>query len=202
MWRDEIIVAILIISFFLIPVVIQYFSPPIYPVSAELCKLHLEAMSDDDYILRLKKFCAETLNDSIDGLNYTQLLEWEHRHLKYSNETFKRRNRAIDILNVTRGEDGKALGRCGEFALLYYGLLVANNYTCRVVIDFSVKTDNRTAGDHVWNEVLIGGEWIHIDPTERIIDKPKMYVEEWNKNVNYVLAITSEEIVEVTDKYA
>jgi len=188
MWRDEIIVAILIISFFLIPVVIQYFSPPIYPVSAELCKLHLEAMSDDDYILRLKKFCAETLNDSIDGLNYTQLLEWEHRHLKYSNETFKRRNRAIDILNVTRGEDGKALGRCGEFALLYYGLLVANNYTCRVVI--------------VWNEVLIGGEWIHIDPTERIIDKPKMYVEEWNKNVNYVLAITSEEIVEVTDKYA
>ena len=201
MWRDEILIALLIIGIFLVPVIMTYLRP-IYPLQAELCKLRLEEISSKDYIMRLKKYCAETLKDPIDGLNYTELLEWEHHHLKYSEEIFARRNKPIDVLNITRGEDGKALGRCGEFANLYYGLLVANNYTARMIYDLSAKTDNRTAGDHVWNEVLIDGEWIHIDPTERIIDKPKMYVEEWNKNVNYVLAITSEEIVEVTDKYA
>lgn len=100
---------------------------------------------------------------------------------------------------------GYTVGRCGEFALLYNGLLLANGYRSRIVVDCSIKTDGRSAGDHVWNEVWMNnGTWIHVDPTERIINSPEMYSnpDRWDKNVNLVYAIEGNAIEDVTNRYA
>jgi transglutaminase-like putative cysteine protease len=71
------------------------------------------------------------------------------------------------------------------------------------MIDCStLQIKSRTAaGDHVWNEVLVDGEWIHVDPTEKKINQPLMYAQEWNKDVNTVYAIGRKEILEVTNAY-
>jgi transglutaminase-like putative cysteine protease len=97
----------------------------------------------------------------------------------------------------------QAKGRCGEFALLYNGLLLANNYESRIVIDCSElkEKSKKAAGDHVWNEILIDGAWMHVDPTERRVNQPLMYVLEWEKEVNLVYAIAEKEILDVTNKY-
>jgi len=99
---------------------------------------------------------------------------------------------------------GFAVGRCGEFALLYNGLLLANGIDSRIIIDCSIATGNRTAGDHVWNEVWLNETWIHVDPTEGIFNDPGMYSspERWNKEVNKVYAIHGNEIEDVTETYA
>lgn len=97
-----------------------------------------------------------------------------------------------------------ALGRCGEFALLYTGLCLANNIRVRIVVDCSVKVDNRTAGDHVWNEVWFNDTWIHVDATIPCINEPDVYANpnKWGKCVNCVYAIEGNTITDVTQTYA
>ena len=94
-------------------------------------------------------------------------------------------------------------GRCGEFALLYNGLTSVNDYKTRIVIDCSTLRDasKKVAGDHVWNEVLTNGNWVHVDPTEKRINQPSMYALEWQKDVNLVFAISKKGILNVTSYY-
>ncbi|MCJ7719375.1 hypothetical protein MUO69_05535, partial [Candidatus Bathyarchaeota archaeon] len=70
-------------------------------------------------------------------------------------------------------------------------------------IDCSTLQDKskKAAGDHVWNEILIEGAWLHVDPTEKRIDQPLMYALEWSKDVNMVYAITEKGILDVTKDY-
>lgn len=145
----------------------------------------------------LLNYTRDVLKYSIAGLNYSELLIWEHLYLTYispSVDIGTREELPIPIIE-------KGIGRCGEFALLYNGLLLTNGYTCRIVIDCSDKTDDRLAGDHVWNEVFLNGMWVHVDPTEQRINEPKMYVRDWEKNVNKVFAVTDNEIIDVTSTY-
>jgi hypothetical protein len=164
-----------------------------------------DSMSKPDYLIKLLDYIDNTLRDPIGGLNYTQLLTWEHRHLEYipTNVTFLRRNMPIDILSKTVQANGKAMGRCGEFALLYTGLCMANRLQVKLIVDESsfINKSKSAAGDHVWNEVwdnsfvfwiqgtTFTGKWVHVDPTEQRINDPQMYVRDWNKDVNLVYAI-------------
>lgn len=202
-------------------------------------------MATDEYIGALRSWAYDNF-DPISGLNYSQLLEWEHRHLEYwGGQLEVRPELPISILStnligtvtmknnfslrlaiycsqtetftvyLNDGETvndiatnswywwGYAIGRCGEFALLYNGLLLANGYQSRIVVDCSFQTDDRVTGDHVWNEIWINNTWIHIDPTEGIINDPTMYSnpERWNKNVNLVYAIQGNVITDVTEIY-
>jgi len=154
-------------------------------------KWRYEEMSKPEYIEDLKIFCKNDLNNSIENLNYSQLLSWEHKYLYYSGSQFARREMPIDILKPYIYY-GIALGRCGEFALLYNGLCLANGYQTRLVVDISRASGNRTSGDHIWVEVWADNRWIHVDPTEEIIDNPKMYAVDWNKEINNVVAITKD----------
>jgi peptide-N4-(N-acetyl-beta-glucosaminyl)asparagine amidase len=97
-------------------------------------------------------------------------------------------------------------GRCGEFALCYNGLCLANGYETRLIVDDSRATGNKTSGDHVWVEVKINGNWIHVDPTESRFNDSKMYIRDWNKEVNHVVAISKDNsgnmvIIDVTKDY-
>lgn len=172
---------------------------PSYPTIVGVYRQRYDTMATIDYIEKLRKYAKNELHDSIEGLDWKQLLEWEHRHLQYMKGELPR-SRAelpIDIILQTKG-------RCGEFALLFNGLVLANKYKSRIVIDCSELKDNSrsAAGDHVWNEILVNEKWLHVDPTDRRIDQPGMYIREWNKDVNAVFAIEENEILDVTDKYA
>jgi hypothetical protein len=164
-------------------------------------------MSEPEYIQTFRDFCKNELNDSIENLNYSQLVVWEHKYLTYTQENFARREMPIIILKsyIT---DGIAFGRCGEFALLFNGLCLANGYKTRLVFDASVLTNRSksSAGDHVWVEVWVDNRWLHIDPTENRINDKYMYYNDWNKDINNVVAITKDDsgnvvTVDVTKDY-
>jgi hypothetical protein len=146
----------------------------------------------------LRIYGEVVLRDPIDNLDWKQLLNWEHRHLEYTKEELPkpRAEMPIDIIV-------QAKGRCGEFALLYNGLLLANSIQTRIVIDCSVLQDKskKVAGDHVWNEILSESVWMHVDPTEKRINCPSMYALEWCKDVNLVYAIAEKQILDVTENY-
>jgi len=194
-----------------------------YPEIVMQYKMRYNQMANPEYLDQLRAFANGSLilagtdqdgnslelslNDSLPGLNWSQLLDWEHRHLMYwGGELTVRPEMPIEILTTNiLFTDGSfiALGRCGEFALLYNGLLLANGYQSRIVVDCSIKTDDRLAGDHVFNQVWINGSWLHVDPTERIINDPAMYADpnRWNKNVNLVYAIEGNKIIDVTKDF-
>ena len=169
-----------------------------YPKIVMIYKQRYDAMAQHDHIQELINYTKTVLHDSIENLNWTQLLDWEHRHFKYTKGKIPK-PRAEMPINILQ----QAKGRCGEFALLYNGLLLANSYQTRLVVDCSSPKDKAraAAGDHVWVELLIDNEWVHVDPTEKRIKHPLMYALEWNKDVNLVYAITDTKILKVTETY-
>jgi hypothetical protein len=155
-------------------------------------------MAKAKYRCELSNYTETTLHDSIKGLDWKQLLNWEHRHLKYTKGELPRSRARLPIDILIQAE-----GRCSEFALLYNGLLLVNHYRSRILIDHSSFKDKtkKAAGDHVWNEVHIDGTWVHVDPTERRINQPLMYASEWRKDVNMIYAVGEKEIQDVTGNY-
>jgi len=169
-----------------------------YPRIVRVYRKRYSEMATPEHIQELVSYARLVLHDAIEGLDWKQLLNWVHRHIGYTKGELPkpRAERPIDII-------AQAKGRCGEFALLYNGLLLANGYQTRLVVDCSTLQDKgkKVAGDHVWVEVLIDGVWVHVDPTEKRIDQPLMYALNWNKDVNLVYAIAAGEIVDVTKTY-
>jgi hypothetical protein len=168
--------------------------PKVVKVYAE----RYEKMATPEYVAEFIDFTESKLNDPIEGLDWKQLLEWTHRHLKYAKGRLPkpRAELPIDVIH-------QAKGRCGEFALLYNGLLLANGYQTRLVVDCSTIRDKskKVAGDHVWVEVSVDGLWVHVDPTEKAINQPLMYALSWKKDVNRVYAMTCKEVIDVTRTY-
>jgi hypothetical protein len=211
MWKQIAIIALIVI------VGIGIYEAVLPRISdyATECMNYYDSMYKQDYQLQLLQYIDNTLRDPITGLNYTQLVAWEHKYLKHiptnDSSLTDRRSMPIDILN--RIGDGtyrtsptqKSMGRCGEFALLYTGLCIANGYMVKLIVDDSSwinQSKTGGAGDHVWDEVFdvnadywVNGahfieKWVHVDPTEARFDDPKMYVRDWNKDVNLVYAIS------------
>ena len=101
-----------------------------------------------------------------------------------------------------------ALGRCGEFSIVYMQLLLANGY-----IPYFVVGEHEN-GDHVWIE-LKGNQNFIIDPTDAVTWRQKNASSPWSdcpdighdprlvQNVTWkwVYRISLDEIVNVTDEY-
>jgi hypothetical protein len=173
-------------------------SEPPYPKIVKTYRQRYDKMASVECRQQLVDYARGVLHDPIEGLDWKQLVGWEHRHLQYTKDKLPkpRAELPIDIIH-------QAKGRCGEFALLYNGLSLANGYQTRIVIDCSTLQDKSktAAGDHVWVEVLNNGAWVHVDPTEKRINQPLMYVNEWDKDVNLVYAVSEKEISDVTKDY-
>lgn len=145
----------------------------------------------------------------VKGKNYTELLDWLSSKLHYPQADSERDQEVWDwkVKSEGRPEDpldilqspwrvtetkvysepfrtetiARALGRCGEFSLVYIQLLLINDYDCRILMGWY------SDGDHVWVEVYAitgyqinkdfrgqGNEplyvpeyqWLTIDPTD------------------------------------
>ena len=169
-----------------------------YPSIVRVYRKRYIAMARPEYIQELISYARFVLHDPFEGLDWKQLLDWVHRHFGYTKGELPKPRAELPIDIIVQGK-----GRCGEFALLYNGVLLANGYRTRLVVDCSTLRDKgkKVAGDHVWVEVFINGVWIHVDQTEKRIDQPLMYALDWSKDVNLVYAITDKEIVDVTKTY-
>jgi hypothetical protein len=169
-----------------------------YPSIVKTYRQRYDKMATSEYKRKLTDYAESVLHDPLEGSGWRQLLDWEHKHLKYTKGKLlkKRAELPIDIIQ-------HAKGKCGEFALLYNGLLLAHGYKTRLVIDCSTlqNKSRKSAGDHVWVEVLVDNAWLHVDPTEKRIGQPLMYARDWRKDVNLVYAISEEEVVDVTGSY-
>jgi len=117
----------------------------------------------------------------------TELLEWLHRKVKWSRAKITRHNDPVEILAYGKG-------RCGEFSILFTALCLAHGYRARLILDMS---------DHVWTEVRNKKQnrWVHVDPSEKRIDDPKMYERDWKKCLREVYAFEDGNLEDVTKRY-
>jgi len=93
-------------------------------------------------------------------------------------------------------------GACEEYAVLFNDLACNSEIESRVVYN--------TGEDHVWDEVLINGSWIHFDSTlsyEKRFDNPEHYEKPqneggWGKQISYVYTYDSMgEHLDITPTY-
>ena len=116
-----------------------------------------------------------------------ELLDWMHSRLKWSKGNIVRHNDPLEILAYGKG-------RCSEFSVLFTALCLAHNYRARLILDMS---------DHVWTEVWDNRQkrWVHVDPSQKKIDDPKMYERDWKKNLKEVYALENGHVENVTKTY-
>ena len=84
---------------------------------------------------------------------------------------FPRYNSASNVLR-------SRVGSCGEYSMLILRFFRALGFDARWVVDWS---------DHVWAEIRMSGDWIHVDPCEAAIDNPLLY-ESWGKKQTHIVA--------------
>jgi hypothetical protein len=116
-----------------------------------------------------------------------ELLDWMHARLEFSRGDIVRHNNPLEILAYGKG-------RCGEFSILFTALCLAHDYRARIVLDLS---------DHVWSEVWDDEQerWVHVDPSEKRVDDPEMYAQDWKKNLKEVYALENGNMENVTQNY-
>jgi hypothetical protein len=69
-------------------------------------------------------------------------------------------------------------GRCGEYSMLLYRTLQHLGHDARWVVDWA---------DHVWAEIYLNGQWVHLDPCEAAVDEKLLY-QQWGKRQIYIVA--------------
>ena len=73
-------------------------------------------------------------------------------------------------------------------------MVKALGHEARLILDFT---------DHVWTEVFIeeDKQWVNMDSCENSYNAPLLYEKGWGKKLNYCIAVSPVEIVDVTPRY-
>ena len=87
-------------------------------------------------------------------------------------------------------------GRCGEFSNAFLLFARSCGYEARQVH----ALDN----DHVWVEVWLDSRssWVHVDPSEGVVDRSLIYEHGWGKNYDWCIAVGKDDVVDVTRRYS
>jgi len=146
----------------------------------EMYKRISEKLADPALLSRLRKFFRQRQT-------LPQLLEWVHARVKFNKGNILRHTDPFEIIKYGQG-------KCREFSVLFTAVCLANGYRARIILDMS---------DHAWTEVWDAKlkKWIHVDPSEKKINNPKMYERDWKKNLKEVYAFENGKIEEVTKTY-
>ena len=148
-------------------------------LKCEICKIDMKAIGNVD----------PTPQDLHDGANRVELFQCENSQCSQcqSRKRFPRYNNPIKLLETKQG-------RCGEWANCFALILRAFGYLTRHVNDFQ---------DHVWCEYFSETEqrWLHVDPCEGLVDKPKVYDHGWGKKLFLVMAVSIFDVQDVTKRY-
>jgi len=101
---------------------------------------------------------------------------------------FVRYNHPLKLLDTRSG-------RCGEWANTFTCICTVLGFETRLVLDWT---------DHVWTEVYSDSlnRWVHVDACEAAIDTPNVYESGWKKNLSYVVAVSRDQIQDVTWRYS
>ncbi|XP_012157833.1 peptide-N(4)-(N-acetyl-beta-glucosaminyl)asparagine amidase isoform X2 [Ceratitis capitata] len=85
-------------------------------------------------------------------------------------------------------------GRCGEYANCFTFLCRCLDYDARIVY---------SRFDHVWTEVYSESQmrWLHVDPSDNVVDSPLMYQHGWKRPIDYVFGYSCDDIQDVTWRY-
>lgn len=86
-------------------------------------------------------------------------------------------------------------GRCGEFANCFTFLCRCLGYDARFVL---------ATFDHVWTEVysINRNKWIHVDPSDNVVDAPLIYEYGWKRTIDYIIAYSRDDVQDVTWRYS
>lgn len=146
----------------------------------EMYKRISEKLADPALLSRLRKFFRQRQT-------LPQLLEWVHARVKFNKGNILRHTDPFEIIKYGQG-------KCREFSVLFTAVCLANGYRARIILDMS---------DHAWTEIwnAKSKKWIHVDPSEKKINNPKMYERDWKKNLKEVYAFENGKIEEVTETY-
>jgi len=146
----------------------------------EMYKRISEKLADPSLLSRLRKLFRKRQT-------LPQLLDWVHARIKFNKGDILRHNDPFEIIKYGQG-------KCREFSVLFTAVCLANGYRARIILDMS---------DHAWTEVWDAKleKWVHVDPSEKRINDPKMYERDWKKNLKEVYAFENGRQEEVTKTY-
>lgn len=100
---------------------------------------------------------------------------------------FYRYNDIVHLLQTRKG-------RCGEFANCFTFLCRCVGFDARYVL---------ATFDHVWTEVYSVNKkrWIHVDPSDNVLDAPLIYEHGWKRDIDFVIAYSKDDVQDVTWRY-
>lgn len=132
--------------------------------------------------------------------NYTELCQWVYSRIEYVplNESCNRSTNPVKIL-----ENGE--GRCEEFGVIYVATCLAHDINSRLIVATNVSNPNHWDDLHIWAEVKDNNNWVHVDPSGNVWNKPSIYeTGPWGKDIGStvrIYAIEEGSCEEVTSKY-
>jgi len=131
-----------------------------------------------------------TVQESLKGGNRVELFTCK-KCFQDNREVarFPRYNDPVVLLETRKG-------RCGEWANCFALITRAMGFEVRYVRDWT---------DHVWVEIYSCGmkpnRWVHVDPCENSYDNPFLYEVGWGKKLSYIIAVSQDDIQDVTWRY-
>ena len=133
-----------------------------------------------------------------ENYNLSELLDWVHTQIVWV-DIGELPNRSTNPFKIIDG--GK--GHCGEFALLYFVGCLSLGYEARWLVSVRPHT---FSGLHNWVEVKVNDYWIHVDPTEKLMNKTSMYKDgKWWGTIGveaFVYAFEKGKFEDVTYRYS
>ncbi len=131
--------------------------------------------------------------------DYSDIPDWVYGKMTFIKNNTKFTRYASPVNSLIHGEEiprrilEAEVGKCEEFSIVAASIAVAKGYDVRMVVTLP-------PGDHTWIEVKVNDTWIHVDPSEKLINDPLFY-QRRNRTMGNVYAFTINSHEDLSWKY-